>query len=234
MKINRIEITGFKSKAYPVAPFVIRTKRGRLNVAEASSRDIRRDGFFLNLARFFARNFASLTKDPNWEIFRRGCGANYDDAMRELVRYYHAKIKAKDSDMTLLLAKDKRNKIQGACLSYGYDRIPDVKDRVCYIDSIAVNPAYRGFNIGQTMMEKTLNSAGNNFSDAFLSGDKMASGFYTKLGFQPLDKEDESQRVIIDYISRRRSDYPEYIDFFNIPLNERAERWYNVVSKDIE
>ena len=234
MKIDSIQSTNFKSKAYPVAPFVIKTRRGKLTVAEASNRDLKKDCFFLKLTRFFAKNFASLTNDPNWQVFKNGYGANYDEAIRELVRYYSAKIKAKDENLTLLLAKDKRNKIQGACLSYGYDRMPNANDKACYIDSIAVNPAYRGFNVGTVLMEKTLDSAKNNFTDAFLTGDKQASGFYANLGFQALDREDEAQRVIIDYISKRRFDYPKYIDFFNLPLKYDAKRWYEITSKELE
>ena len=234
MKINSVDKTNFGSKANPVAPFIIRTKRGRLTVAEISQKDLRRDGFIQKLTRFFCKNFASLTKDPNWQVFKRGYGADYDIALLDLIRYYSARIKSKDENMTLLIAKDKRNKIQGACLSYGYDRIPNQKNRVCYIDSIAVNSSYRGYDVGRLLLEKTLDSARNKFTDAFLSGDRCAFGFYNKLGFKPLNKKDKAQDTVIDYISKRRSDYPKYVDFFNLPLKEDEERWYRIASKEIE
>ena len=128
--------------------------------------------------------------------------------------------------MTLLLVKDKRNKIQGACLSYGYDKIPNTKDTVCYIDSIAVSRAYRGFNIGKILIEKTMESAKNKFTDIFLAGEKQAHGFYKNLGFKSLSAETEEEKKIMDYISKRRSDYPEYVELFTKSLNESEKPWY--------
>ena len=49
-----------------------------------------------------------------------------------------------------------------------------------------------------------------------------------------LDGDDEAQKVIMDYISKRRSDYPKYIDFFNMPLKEELPRWYDTVSTELE
>ena len=234
MKIGTVSQINFKSKANPISPFIIKTKRGRLNVAEITQRDIKREGFFENLTKFFCKNFASSTEDPTWKIFTRHNSLNYGTDIQHLIRYYSSKVKYGDENMTLLIAKDKRNKIQGACLSYGYDKIPNAKENVCYIDSIAINPAYRGFKLGKIMIEKTLDSAKNKFTDVFLTGDRVASGFYERLGFKPLDKNDEAQKTVIDYISRRRSDYPNYIELYTKPLREYSERWYNECAKEIK
>ena len=131
--------------------------------------------------------------------------------------------------MTLLLVKDKRNKIQGACLSYGYDRIPNTKGLVCYIDSIAINPVFRGLKIGKMLIEKTLESAQNSFTDAFLTGDRSAYGFYKKLGFEPLSDSIKGQKEVIDFLSKRRNDYPKYIEFFTKPLQNSEKRWYDKI-----
>ena len=125
----------FQSKANPVMPFIIKTKRGRLNVAEVTQRELSRGGFLENLTKFFCKNFASSTNDPAWKIFTKHNNLNYGEDILHFIRYYTSKIKYGDENMTLLLAKDKRNKIQGACLSYGYDKFPDAKDKACYIDS---------------------------------------------------------------------------------------------------
>ena len=224
----------FQSKANPIKPFVIKTKRGRLNVAEVTPRDLKREGFIENLTKFFCKNFASSTNDPAWKIFTKHNSLNYGEDLKNFVRYYASKIKLSNEDMTLLLAKDKRNKIQGACLSYGYDKIPGVKNKVCYVDSIAINPSYRGFKIGNALMKKTIESAQNKFSDIFLAGDKISSEFYEKLGFKPLDKNDEAQKTVIDYVSKSRSDYPNYIELYTKSLRDFSERWYNVCANKIK
>ena len=224
----------FTSSANPVKPFVIRTKRGKLNVAEVTTRDLKREGFMQALTKFFCKNFASLTKDPAWKVFRTGTAFQYEQALNDFINYYGVKIRKREDDMTLLIAKDKRNKIQGACLSYGYTKIPNLNNTVCYVDSIAVNPTYRGFNIGKVMLEKTLDSAKHQFTDAFLAGDRCAYGFYKKLGFEPLKEEFEHQKKVIDYLSKRRSDYPKYIEFLTKPLQENSPRWFNEIKGELD
>ena len=230
MEIHFNSAVNFKSKAYPIKPFVIKTKHGKLKVAEVSPKDLKRENFILNLTKLFCKNFASSTKDPSWEIFSKPKSINYEKSIRDFANYYSAKIKSGNDDMTLLLVKDKRNKIQGACLSYGYDRIPESKNLVYYIDSIAVNPAYRGFNVGRILLEKTLESAKHKFTDAFLTGDKEVSRFYEKMGFRPLNSSIESEKKIIGYIAHRRTDYPNYIDIFNRPLQESKARWFDIIT----
>lgn len=216
----------FQSKAYPVKPFVIKTRSGKLNICEVSQKDLRQKGFIFNLTKFFCKNFASLTKDPNWKIFERPRSNDYERMLYDFSKYYKAKIKRKSDDMTLLLAKDKRNKIQGACLSYGYDRIPGAEETTCYIDSIAVNPAYRGFDIGTMLIEKTIESAKNKFTDVFLTGDREAFSFYEKLGFIPMDEYNADQKAVIDFIRKRRMDYPKYVELFTQPIQNSEKRWY--------
>jgi len=224
----------FQSKANPIFPFVMKTKHGRLNIAEATQKDIRRDGFVDKLTKMFCKNFATSTNDPAWKVFLKHNTYNYGDDIKNFIKYYSSKVKSNDENMTLLLAKDKRNKIQGACLAYGYDRIPGAKDTTLYIDSIAINPAYRGFSVGRKMMEKVMESAKEKFTDVFLAGDKFVSGFYERMGFKPLDPKDEAQKSIIDYILKCRSDYPHYIDLYTKPLREHSDRWYSECAKELK
>ena len=233
MNVNINTQVNFKSKANPISPFVIKTKRGKVSVSELYERDLRRDDFMKNLTKFFCKNFASSTNDPNWKIFLSKSNVNYECALLDFIKYYAGRIAGKDEHMTLLLAKDKRNKIQGACLSYGLDCVPGAKENACYIDSIAVNPAYRGFSIGKILIEKTLNSAKNKFTDAFLTGDRHVKGFYSKLGFQAFDKNNPHQKIIMDYFEKRRSDYPEFVELYTMPLQETSKRWYEKSAESI-
>ena len=79
-------------------------------------------------------------------------------------------------------------------------------------------------------MEKTLESAQNSFTDAFLIGDISAVEFYKKQGFIPLNEKAENQKKIIDYLSRRRTDYPKYVDFLTKDLHNSKEHWYDNVT----
>ena len=228
MQINLDTPVNFSSKAYPIMPYVIRTKHGKLRVHEVSQKDLKNDKFIEKLTKFFGQNFASMTKDPEWKILGNKHHYRYKMMFENLASYYLSKIKTDDPHRTLLLVKDKRNKIQGACLSYGFDQIPFFKDKVCYIDSIAVNPAYRGYDIGKLLLLKSLESAQNKFEDAFLIGERLAFGFYSKLGFKPMNKQHEGQALIINSLSCCHNDYPKYVEFFTKSLNDNKKRWYEL------
>ena len=230
MDIRISNITNFQSKAHPVKPFMIRTKNGRLKVCEVTQKDLKRKGFFEKLAKFFCKNFAASTKDPLWRVFKNPKSIDYERVLNDNAKYYEARLRRNDKNMTLLLVKNKRNKIQGACLSYGYDRIQGVEDKVCYI---AVTPAYRGSKIGKILVEKTLESAQNKFSDVFITADREACGFYEKLGLTPLKPEDEDRRAIIDFMSKTRVDYPKYTELYTKALQEAKERWYKGIADKI-
>ncbi len=227
MDIHTNSYNSFKSKNFPIQPFAIKTKRGKLRVCEVSGKDLKQERFILNLTKLFCKNFASATNDPNWRKFTNPKTFDFNKTLENFVKYYRSKIVKADENMTLLLVKDKRNKIQGACLSYGCDSVPDTKEITYYIDSIAVNPAYRGFNVGKMLIEKTLESARNKFTDAFLAGDKTAKKFYESLGFETLNINNHSQKQIIDYVSRRRNDIPDYVELYTKPLQKDKPRWYD-------
>ena len=83
-------------------------------------------------------------------------------------------------------------------------------------------------------MEGVLNSAKNTFTDAFLTGEILAKGFYEKLGFKTLSDSDYSQKTVADYIARQRYDYPKYIEFFTKPLQEDKPRWFVKSAEEID
>ena len=228
MRIDFDTSVNFNSKAYPIMPYVIKTKHGKLRVYEVSQKDLDIDRFIEKLTKFFSQNFASMTNDPEWRIFSNKHHHKYKMMFENLASHYTSKVKTDDSHRTLLLVKDKRNKIQGACLSYGFDKLPNFKDKVCYIDSIAVNPAYRRYNIGKSLLIKSLEAAQNTFKDAFLIGERLAFGFYSKIGFKPMDKKHEGQALIIDSLSHFQNDYPQYVEFFTKSLNDSKKRWYEL------
>ena len=223
----------FASRYNPIRPFTIKTKKGKLWLAEASEKELANDKFLEKLTRFFCKNFASSTNDPSWRVFTQVGSNNYNNAIKNLKMYYIDKLRKNNENLTLFLAKDKNNKIQGACFAYNLDALPVATDSVYYIDSIAVNPVYRKFKLGRLLLEKTLDSLSEKVGDVFLIGDKLASGFYKAIGFRILEGENPAEKTISDYIARRRADYPAYTDLFTKNLKTTDDSWCVECAKKI-
>lgn len=235
MEININSNNSFTSRNNPIKPFNIYTKKGELRFAEVKPEDIRQKGFLENLTMFFCKNFASISQDPNWQVFNsKKPSREARDIFYGFLAHLHDKLIIPDDNLTLLVAKDRFKRIQGACMSFGLDNVPTSEHTTCYIESIAVNPKYRGLHIGKILLDKTLKSAQKAFTDVFLTGQVQAEGFYKKLGFQHLTPQDRMQRTVIDFIAEERDDYPEYVSFLTKPLQIDKPRWYEAASKEIE
>lgn len=226
----------FTSRLNPISPSIIKTASGKLTLKEAKPSEIENPKFLAKLSEFFSKNFASNTDDPSWLEFNRMKSKDKKDFINVFIRYLQNIFKQDDGNMTLLVAKDKRNKIQGACLSYGYDIVDETKNYTLYVDSIAVNKNFRGVNLGKKMLQKTMdaNKENSNFTDVFLVGEKRAYGFYKKFGFSKLDTGDTEQNKVAKFIAIDRADYPEYTDFLTYPLKQEQPRWYSKVAKLIK
>lgn len=223
----------FTSRLCPIKPSVVKTKWGKLTLEEVKPLEIRQKCFFENLATFFGKNFTS----PDWQLFKESTkNPEYKMVKDNFVQNLKALFKNDDGNLTLLVARDKHKKIQGACLSYGYDLVPNSKNYTLYIDSICVNKPYRGYSLGKKMLQKTLNafSKNSNFSDVFLTGEKNALGFYKKMGFSTFNLSDSNQQKVSKFIALDRFDYPKYVDFLTKPLNPNKERWYNRVAQVVD
>lgn len=220
MNIDKVSTLNFQSKAYPITPFIVNTKKGQLYFSEVTKNDLKDKNFLDTLTTFYCKNFGSLTNDPWWKQFLQKDKNSYKEDFNHLLQYWKYKINLKDPDMTLLIARDENNKIQGACLGYGFDELPEVSNTVYYIDSIAVNPEYRGYDIGKILLNKTIDSAKNKFSEAFLIGERLALGFYKKLGFKALDAKKQSN--LINILEMEHPDYPDYVDFVAKTLNPKT------------
>ncbi len=226
----------FTSKLNPIPPSIIKTESGKLTLKEAKPSEIENPKFLAKLSEFFSKNFASNTDDPSWLEFSRMKSKDKKNFINAFIGYLQDIFKQDDGNMTLLVAKDKRNKIQGACLSYGYDIVDDAKNYTLYVDSIAVNKNFRRVNLGKKMLQKTMdaNKKNSNFTDVFLVGEKRAYGFYKKLGFSKLNTSDYEQNKVASFIAIDRADYPKYTDFLTLPLKPEQPRWYSKVAKLIK
>lgn len=225
----------FTSRLNPIKPSTIKTKWGKLTISEATKSEYSQKGFAEKLSRFFSNNFASNTDDPCWLIYNDKSQKNIKNLMiKTFANNIQSILKNDDGNMTLLLAKDKYNKIQGACLSYGYNLTDNCQKYTLYIDSICVNKPFRGFKLGNIMLNKTLKaSEKSKFTDVFLTGEKKAAGFYTKNGFSELNPTNKNQKKVINLIAEDRSDYPQYIQLFSKPLKTEQPRWYDKAAQEI-
>lgn len=224
----------FTSFINPIKPFILNTSEGKLFVREPGLREIKKSGFVDNLTDLFVRNIAENTDDPTWQLFLDKSDSTSNTFFKAFSDYLKEKLYALDGDLTLLAAFDNKNKLQGACMSYGLDDVPFCKDRVCYIESISVNDKYKGLGVGRALVEKTLESAKNAFTDVFLAGEHAAAGFYKKLGFKNLEVTDKAQRNAIDFIALSRDDYPQYVSLLTKPLQEEKPRWYDAIFELLE
>lgn len=118
-------------------------------------------------------------------------------------------------------------------MSFGFEDLPHCKKSVYYIEDIAVNPEYRKNGIGKILIDKTINSVKNSFTDVFLTGEVLAENFYKKLGFCHLDSNNPAQKTVIDNLAKIRTDYPNYVMFLTKPIQQNKPRWFDVFSDKV-
>lgn len=235
MQVDINSCQNFTSLNNPIKPFIVKTKRGKVFVRELGANDLRKKGVIEKLTKLFIKNFASSTNDPGWFIFNNPNEAekcskifnNFLDSMK-------GRLLNPNGNLTLLAVFDKNKRLQGACMSFGFDEVPTGKKSVCCIESLAVNKLYRGEGLGKVLVNKTLSSAKKTFTDVFLVGENLAEGFYKKLGFKHLDSNDKAQKTVINFIAQDRWDYPDYVSFLTKPLQESKPRWYINTAYEIE
>lgn len=222
----------FGSRMNPVHPFKILTPQGALSIEEVNYNKISQK-FIKNITEFFCDNFSKDTNDPNWLKYNRFSKREKEDFIDQFKQYYEYSITdPSEQHVTLLIAKDSNKNIQGACLSFGCDDVPGAKYNTLYIDSLAVNKKYRGNNIAKIMLEKSIETGRHIFTDVFLTGEKVADGFYKKLGFRDLTPDNPNEAKIINHVAKQRQDYPKYTSFLTKPIQEKRPRWYDICAKN--
>ena len=226
----------FKSRLNPIKPFIQNTKTGELKISEINYDTDITPEFIDKITDFFCENFSKYTTDNFWLRYRKGSAEEKKQHTQIFNKYYTKILRNEENhqDLTLLVAKDKYDKIQGVCLSYGCDEIPASKNNVLYIDSVAINDEYKNCGVARAMVEKTLNANKKRFTDTFLTSATMANKFYEKLGFKQFNPADNEQKTILDYIAKHRRDYPEHIMPYSKPLQEDKPRWFTNSAKAIK
>ena len=232
MKIQRTENQQyFTSRLNPIKPFQVETNLGKLNFSEVKRSQLKDANLLDEIADFFCTNFASFTNDPYWLAYRNPRNKNY--LRKGYVDYMRPKIKYDDGNLTMLTGRDENGVLRAGCLSYSFDQVPHACYTTCYIDSIAVDKKFRGFGLGKTMLEKTIDINKNTFTDVFLKGEKKAAGFYEKMGFEKMTPENPKQRFTVNVIAEHGDgdSYPDYVHFFTKHIQPDKPLWYEVINK---
>jgi len=226
----------FTSRNNPVDTFKIATKLGDIIVEEVNyDRDIT-PKFIKRLTSFFCKNFGADTADPFWNRYKNGTPEQKQELFDIIEKYYTGIFKEEKANhnTTLLVAKDKDNKIQGACLTTPCYEIPGAEDITLYIDSIATNKKFRGLFLAKRMLLKTMAANSKTYSDSFLTAAVESAGFYEKLGYKKLNKKSPAQKNILNYIATHRRDYPDYMTPMSMPLDATAPRWFKKAAETLE
>ncbi len=237
MKIytNNANSINFKSRNNPVMPFVINTQKGKLYVKEFREADAKSQKESENLAKFLIVGFISTTKDPWFLNLKDPQNTNkYKEAIKHFGEYYSSMFKKDDGNLTILVAHNNKNKLCGAVVTNTLNEAGVIDSQTCYVDSIAVSPAYRKQGIGKLLMEKAISCSKDIYTDSFLASDNMAVSFQEKNGYKALDYSNPTERKIIDKINATRGDYPEYVTFMHKQLkeNDNDTDWANRIKID--
>jgi len=235
MQINNIQNSpSFSSLRCPVKPFTIQTSKGTLYCSEIDYTKVYKTSFYKKLGQFFLDIFANTSSHPFWEKCRKPTIDKdvYDDYINSSISDYRKFFS--DPDTTLIFAKDKRNRLIGAIYTRKLYLDHKIKDEdTLYIDGLAVNPKYRNFNVGRTLLEKVLNTSKERFSQTFLVAYKESSKFYEKLGFEYMDPKSNAQKFAIKKLSHIRIDYPKYADFMQKDLCKKLpNHWYERIKSN--
>ena len=227
--------TTFTSKCNPIKPVTITTKLGKVRIYEPTDKEVYSKNFLWEVADIFCKNFSTYTKDPGWLLYSKPGNEKLYKGIVEYIRcQLLSQIYEADGHLSLLVARDKNKKMCGACLSRSLDDVPGTFDTTMYIDSIAINEDFRGNGLGRIFMEKVIDADKDHFTDIFLVGEKLAEGFYKKLGFKKLNPKKPDQKKVIDYIAIDRDDYPKYVTLLTKPIQTDKPRWYKLAAKAID
>lgn len=229
MDIQNYNHTNFKSLNNPVKPFKVKTGNDVIYFKEINYNKPVKKKVLKEISTFFLDNFANQSSHPYWKFCRKHTNtfdkAIYDDYINSTIK--DTKRRLKNPDTTIMLGRNKKNKLTAAIITEPLN-IPNVikDENTLYLDSVAVNKKYRGNHIGETLINKVIDS-NNKYSDMFLVSYSESVPFYKKLGFKPLTYRHSGQARIIDSMREERIDYPQYADFLTRPLDKKQPRWFN-------
>lgn len=225
----------FKSRNNPVKPFELETSRGTLKVQEFTNDNANIKKEIRDLAKFFLDGFISNTDAPWFVQYKNPANKEqYLKCIDTFSDYYKDMFCHDDGNLTVLVAKNDKNKICGAIVTNTLNEAGVFEPTTCYVDSIAVAAEYRKNGIGSTLMQRAIDCSKDVYTDVFLASNNKAVPFELKNGYRILNYDNPLERKIIDIINAHRQDYPEYTTFMDKKLrnHETNKPWYERIQLD--
>ena len=218
----------FTSRANPIAPLLVDTKIGKIKIYEIDYDKDVTPKFMRKITHFFCKNFSLDTPDPFWQKYKTFNPIKKFKMFKTFFNYYANKIlkSERPEHVTILVAKDEKNKLHGVCLAYACDEIPGAINSALYLDSIATSKKYRGKGLAKIMMQEIHKANAKSFGDSFLTAAIESKEFYEKLGYQLFNTENFEQSKVLEFIAQNRTDYPKYMEPYNLPLNKNSGKWF--------
>ena len=236
MDIETRGYVGFTSRNCPVKPFTVQTRNDiitfkEIDYAKKSEKSLlkrvvtfvcdkfikTKESSVQDIATFFLDNFAHQSSHPFWKLCRKDDPAYnkkiYKEYLnKEMVASY--KKSFDNSDTTVLLGKDSKNKIRAGIITEPLNLSEDLKnDKTLYIDSLAVDKEYRNNHLAKKMVDSVIDSSKGRYDEIFLVAYNESVPFYEKQGFSDIkDKE------FITNLAEERIDYPRYASFLSKKL----------------
>ncbi len=211
MNINFSNTQSFGSIKNPVKPFEIDTPQGKLYVSEVTKNTYN----YKNTAKYIS-NFATNNISKS-KIFAFISNAFIKSSAPEIL--------SNNDDATLLVARDKDNKICGSLFAYADEK----SKKMLEIYDVAVDKKYRGNNVSTKMFNAI---SKDDYDELFLQAKNSAVPVYKKWGFEEFKPKDKKEEIVLKLVSLVGT--VASFTMMHKSLNENSKTWLQYMTKNIK
>lgn len=211
MNINFSNTQSFGSIKNPVKPFEIDTPQGKLYVSEVT----RNTYNYENTANY-------IIKFANKNISKTKIGAFISN---HISKSSVPEILNKNDDATLLVARDKDNKICGSMFAYADEK----SKKMLEIYDVAVDKKYRGNNVSTKMFNAI---SKDDYDELFLQAKNSAVPVYKKWGFEEFEPKNKAEEVALKFIAMLGT--VASFTMMHKSLNENSKNWLQYMIKNVK
>lgn len=223
----------FGSSNNPVQPFTIKTSQGKLYVKELKAEDCSKNKTMYKVSKMMVDNFAEGSNDPEWRKFLEPQNQKlYLNQIKLMIKANKEIFMLDDGNTTFLVARNKKGAPRAGLILCGFKDIKGVEDPLTgYLDTLVVDKAYRGNNVGKTLLQRAEKNAKGVFTDIYLEAYNRAVPFYESLGYKKLDLMNLKFTKIIKKIMLERDDCPKFVTLMSKAIDDKAMRWLDRIFK---
>lgn len=203
---NYSKLISFKSRNCPIKPFTIETATGKILFAEEMTPE--------DLSRTAKFHFNTIVEDVQaWKAVKNSSKKQKAYYLKYLENAFACCYCKGDGNSTILIAKDSKGRIKGLTDLQYYDEIDFIKNngfldlKTGYIQNCFIAPEYRNQGIGGKLIDKTLETVQDHFTDVLLiSENQNSTRFYERKGFTIMDTSNPVIKKLVDFIHKGRGD----------------------------